>query len=178
MRYHQRGTSSRLGSTRTVGPSSRARVRSHDHLSHYTDHTDHASAYFYRPSETDFNTAECGHAHSSHGSGDCGTFVTNPSVSPNTCTNPSDQRDTRRSHQSSTMHSGSAPHVDSPSGPPRAGTVETPVWPRGTDVIPAALAAETRLLMKGGDTVAGLRPTTGPLAQTLRFSQNGAPLLS
>ena len=36
-------------------------------------------------------------------------------------------------------------------------------------MIPAALAAETRLLMKRGDTVAGSRPTTGPLAQTFRF---------
>ena len=36
-------------------------------------------------------------------------------------------------------------------------------------MIPAGLAAETRLLMKRGDTVASWRPTTGPLAQTLRF---------
>ena len=168
----QRDDISRPPTTTTlnnVGTSSRARVRSHDHLFRYTDHTDHASAFFSRPSETDFDMAERGHAHSSHGSGDCGTFVTNPPARPDTCTNPSEQRDTRRSHQSSTMHSGPAPHVRDASGPPRAGTVETLVRPRGADVIPAALAAETRLLMKRGDTVAGSRPTTEPHAQTLRF---------
>ena len=36
-------------------------------------------------------------------------------------------------------------------------------------MIPAALAPETRLQMKRGDTINGSRPTTGPLAQTLRF---------
>ena len=41
--------------------------------------------------------------------------------------------------------------------------------PRDSDVLPAALAAQTRLQMQRGDTITGSRPTTGPLAQTLRF---------
>ena len=52
-------------------------------------------------------------------------------------------------------------------------------------MIPAALAAETRLLMKRGDTVAGSRPTTGPHAQdpslsvrtAHHFSRDCSPVL-
>ena len=77
---------------------------------------------------------------------------------------------TRRNHQSGTVHSGSAPHVrDGPTRTPRENIVEAPVRPRDSDVIPAALAPETRLQMKRVDTINGSRPTTRPLAQTLRF---------
>ena len=103
-------------------------------------------------------------------SGNRGTLVTNPSAQPDTCTNPSEQRDTRRGHQSSTLHCASPPLVrDGPAGTSRAGIVDTPVPSSGTDVTPTALAAETRLLMKRGDTATGSRQKTGPLAQILRF---------
>ena len=116
----QRGTSSRLGLTRATGPSARGRVRSHDRLSHYKDHTDHAPASVYRPFETDLNIVEFGHALSSNGSGYGGAIVTNSSAQPDPCTNSSEQRNTRRSHQSGTVHSGSAPHVrDGPARTPR-----------------------------------------------------------